>query len=39
MATIQKLEDADAWQKVGELCQKIHPLTLINFSDFRFKER
>lgn len=40
MATIQKFIDLKVWQKAGELCQKIDPLTFIEpvCSHFRFKD-
>ena len=41
MATVQKFEDLQVWQKARELSQKIYPLTFINpiAQDFRFKDQ
>ena len=41
MATVQKLEDLQIWQKARLLSQKIYPLTFIEpiKSDFRFKDQ
>lgn len=41
MATIQKFEDLEIWQKARMLSQKIYPLTFHEpiSSDFRFKDQ
>ena len=41
MATIQRFEDLQVWQKAKELSQKIYPLTFIEpiCLDFRFKDQ
>jgi four helix bundle protein len=41
MATVQKFEDLQVWQKARLLSQKIYPLTFIEpiKSDFRFKDQ
>jgi len=41
MATVQKFEDLQIWQKARLLSQKIYPLTFIEpiKSDFRFKDQ
>jgi four helix bundle protein len=41
MATIQKFEDLEIWQKARLLSQKIYPLTFIKpiSEDFRYKDQ
>ena len=41
MATVQRFEDLQIWQKARLLSQKIYPLTFIEpiKSDFRFKDQ
>src|SRR5688572_6974585 len=41
MATIQRFEDLQVWQKSRQLCQKIYPLTFLEpiFSDYRFRDQ
>jgi four helix bundle protein len=41
MATIQKFEDLEIWQKARLLSQKVYPLTFIKpiVDDYRFKDQ